>query len=184
MTPNKPTVVLGGLALCAALGLALTGTWAHGVAEGVGGVGGQELSLSGTEASPWPRPALLCAAAALLAAAFVGPVARRVAGLVLVLSGLGMVAAAIGVLRDPAGPVAARVAEAWGLGEASAVTVDAAAGWLPWTGVLGGALLAALGGVVLVARWEGLGATYDREQTRDTQDEPLWDSLTRGEDPT
>ncbi|WP_374929614.1 Trp biosynthesis-associated membrane protein [Kytococcus sedentarius] len=180
---SKPMTVLGGLALCAVAGVLLTTTWVSGTPQGGLG-GGTRLDLSGPEATSMVRPALLTAAAGLLVAAFLGPVARRVAGVVVVLSGIAVVAGALLVVQDPASPVAQAAAEAWGLADASSVQAQAQATWAPWATAAAGVLLALTGVAVLLARWQGLGSRYDREGAREPADEPLWDSLSRGEDPT
>lgn len=180
---RKPVVVLGGLLLCALLGLLLAQTWVTGTPQGGLG-GGSELALSGSETTQVARACVFTAAAGLLAAAFLGPVARRVAGTVVVLSGLAVLASAAGVLADPTAPVARAAAEDWGLADASGVTAQASATVLPWVAAAVGLGLALDGVLVLLARWEGLGARYERTPRRSTEDEPLWDSLSRGEDPT
>ena len=180
---SKPMTVLGGLALCALAGVLLTLTWTTGTPEGGLG-GGTRLDLSGPESTAVVRPALLTAAAGLLVAAFLGPVARRVAGVVVVLSGVAVVVGSVLVLLDPSAPVAQAAAEAWGLADAGSVDAQGTATWAPWATAAVGVLLALTGVAVLLARWQGLGSRYDREGTRERADEPLWDSLSRGEDPT
>lgn len=180
---SKTRVVLAGLALCGLVGILLGLTWVSGTPEGGLG-GGTRLDLKGTEATSMVRPALFTAAAGLLVAAFLGPVARRVAGAVVALSGVAVAAGGVTVLLDPEAPVAAKAAEAWGLADAAAVRATAEPTWVCWAAIALGALLILVGFVVTVARWQGLGARYDRRGQQDPQDEPLWDSLSRGEDPT
>ncbi|WP_141494095.1 Trp biosynthesis-associated membrane protein [Kytococcus schroeteri] len=180
---TKSRVVLTGLALCGLLGVLLTTTWVSGTPSGGLG-GGAPVELTGSEASSLVRPALFTAVAGLLVAAFLGPVARRVAGVVVTLSGLAVAWAAAALLLDPEGPVTARAAEDWGLAGGAAVNADATASWAPWVAALLGVLLALVGVAVLVARWQGLGARYERRGQATRTEEPLWDSLSRGEDPT
>lgn len=180
---SKPAVVLTGLLLCALAGVLLSLTWASGVPTGGLG-GGSRIDLSGSQASEIVRPALFTAAAALLVAAFLGPVARRVAGVVVALSGVAVVVGALGLLREPGAPVAQAAAEAWGLADATNVQAQATAGWAPWATLAVGVLLGLVGVSVVLARWEGLGSRYDRASQRSERDEPLWDSLSRGDDPT
>ena len=72
-------IALVGFPLAMLAGVLLTLTWTTGTPEGGLG-GGTRLDLSGPESTAMVRPALLTAAAGLLVAAFLGPVARRVAG--------------------------------------------------------------------------------------------------------
>jgi hypothetical protein len=117
----------------------------------------------------------LAAAGALLATRGRG---RFLVGLLIAGTGLGVVVASLVALAQAAG---AGVAWAWAC-------------------VLGGAVMAAVGGVVLRRgqAWPSLGTRYDRAVTRelgrdgevaDRRAQPLgdtevWDAIDRGEDPT
>ena len=125
--------------------------------------GGQALALLG-----------LAAVAALPATRTWG---RQVVGALVALAGVGLVVVVVRALVDPAGvaPVAADVPAGEGLGP-----------W-PYAALVGGLLLAASGGLVLVRgrRWVAMGARYEAPAAEAPLSEgDTWAALDRGEDPT
>jgi uncharacterized membrane protein (TIGR02234 family) len=105
---------------------------------------------------------------------------RRVVGLLIAASGVGIVAVLVRALVDPAAALS------------RAPVVDAHFGSVdlgPWPYVaLLGALLLAAAGILVVLRsrsWLAMSTRYDAPAQQHRDREPsLWDSLDRGEDPT
>jgi hypothetical protein len=115
---------------------------------------------TGTMLLPWlPALALVALAGAGALLATRGPV-RAAVGVLLMLSGCGLVAGAV-----------ARAAPGW-----------------PLVAALGGLLIAGAGAVALARgrSWPGMGTRYDRpaRASRPESAVELWDALDRGDDPT
>ncbi|NJC69842.1 Trp biosynthesis-associated membrane protein [Planosporangium thailandense] len=170
MSPNRVRL-LAVLGCAAGAGLVLMAagrTWGHVTVVRPAPLPPLHQARTGAALLPWLSPlalATLAGAGALLATR---GLVRAAVGVLLVLSGLGLVAGAGTRLSSGASP-----------------------GW-PLVVVVGGLLVAAAG-VVTVARgrtWPGMGARYDRP-TRGSggagtprTEAQLWDALDRGEDPT
>lgn len=198
---------LAGLAGAGLVVLAAGRTWVTARPAGVPGVA--EVAAAGSSAAPAAPALALAAAAAAVAVLVTGRLGRRLAAVVLALSGAGTVAACVAVLADPGGAAEAAVSTATGRtgGTPPPGTVT------PWVVVaLAGGLLAAVAGGYGVARsstWPvpgrrfetpsgapagvdggGAGHPGDAGVTGRAGDpagpDPIgaWDALSRGEDPT
>ncbi|BEL08970.1 hypothetical protein Q0Z83_071610 [Actinoplanes sichuanensis] len=168
-----PAAVAAGLAGAGLALFAATRVWAVDI-EQRPGLSDLRTVQTGAETQPWLIGLAVVGLAGTGALLATRGVARRVLGVLLVLTGAGVAAGAI-------------LARA-GLDPGSASPV-----W-PIACVCGGAALAA--GGVLVARhghlWSAMSARYERRPATPAAVEPdspttgrdLWDALDRGEDPT
>lgn len=190
---RKPMVVL----LCLVLGAALFGssamTWVHaGVATAVSEL---DVEVRGSDAAPAVSALGLVAMAGAVALTIAGPRLRPVVAVVLILSGLGSLAAVIGAILDPVGVSEGVVGEMTGV-IGTGARHELTAG--PWLGAIA-SVLVALGGVwaLIAARtWPRPGASrFERgsaqrraagdEREADRRDDiDAWDALTEGRDPT
>ncbi len=148
------------------------------------------VDVAGSDAAPAVTALGLVAAAGALATAISGRVLRTVVAGVVLLAGLGALAASVAVLTDPAGAAQATVGETTGMINAGgdfAVTV-----W-PWLAAAAAALVALCGAWSLVAgrswtaarRYERSGTDAAPAGTARPGDEiDSWDALTEGRDPT
>ena len=111
---------------------------------------------------------------------------RRLAGVVVALAGVGLVAGAASTAASPTTAVAGEAARLTGRVHAQASSV-AVSGW-PWLVVACGVLAVATGVLVLVfARdWPAMGRRYEAARPHVKGDDPasMWDRLDRGDDPT
>lgn len=164
-------------------------------------VGETRLSVSGTAAAPVIGALLLVVAAGLVAFLLARGALARVVAVVMALAGLGVVAASLVTVQDPASPLRAAAADLTGVPELAG---DVAVTPWGWACAAAGALLTAAC-VALAAtrppertssRYERAapagssaptapttgGSTTAAPPQRDAIDD--WDALTRGEDPT
>ncbi len=164
------TIAIAGCTAGAGLVLfAASRTWAVLTTDRPAPLGPVEQPRTGASLFGW-LPALALVA---LAGAAALPATRRGGRLVIaaVLAAAGAGIAATGVYAVTQG----------------AVTQGAAAGW-PMSCVLGGLVVAAIGGFTAVRGhgWPAMGSRYDRAQARPHvgSDVQAWDAIDRGEDPT
>jgi uncharacterized membrane protein (TIGR02234 family) len=176
-------------------------------------VGSGRLSPDGRSVASLVPAAALVGLAGVVAAVTLRRVGRYVAGLLLVVAGGAIGAAAVSVLLHPRGAAADSVGRATGrVGDTSAVAHATPTVW-PWLAVVAALPLVLAGAVTLVRgrSWSGLSGRYDAPSpglataagpvTRSAQDSPpagappsvdesadasaeAWDALSRGEDPT
>jgi uncharacterized membrane protein (TIGR02234 family) len=161
--------------------------------------GAAAIEVGGAVASPALAALALAGLALAGALAIAGPVIRLVLGLLALVLGGSVVLAAWLSFADPVAASSAAVAEATGVAGAEStaelVAGVAASAW-PYAAIVGGLLIAAAGGIVLVtgrawatSRRYGGGATMAVDGTRDdvpASDRAVddWDGLSRGDDPT
>jgi hypothetical protein len=154
----------------------------------VGGVDGGlaaagQVSASGAVAVPGLTALALVAAAGAVVLATAGRAVRRFSAALVLLAGGVMVAGVIRVMLDPGRALrAAAVEEALTSVSASGLSSVTPTGWI--VVALAGAAAVLGGGVITLLRsstWADPSSRYERDESRD---EPLWDSLSRGEDPT
>jgi uncharacterized membrane protein (TIGR02234 family) len=196
---------MAAVALALAAFGATTQTWLDAEVRG-SAVRTAHLAVQGSKAATSVSALALVGLAGTLAVAVAGRIGRAVAGAIVVLAGVGIVAACLAVLADPRAAAEGSIAQATGLAGA-----DAAVGLTPFPALAGaaGALLAVAGIVLLVAsrRWPtrtrydaGAAAvrrrgTASAAQERDGSGGPDdgalpvdgidgWDRLSRGDDPT
>ena len=146
------------------------------------------VEVTGRQLSP-AVPALalvgLAGALALLATRAAG---RRLAGLLLVLAGFGVAAAAFAGSANAVTALMDEAGVAVGTRTAPITPPDRSA-W-PWVAASGGALVALAGGLAAVRgpRWPVLSGRYDAPggpgRTRPSTGDGMWAALDRGEDPT
>lgn len=184
--------------------LAVSRTWVHAVVQDPL-AGRLAVDATGRQAAPVVAAVSLVALAGAVALLTLRTVGRSVAGFLLVLSGAAATAAAVGVVRTPAGALRSVIADATGR-SGEALPVAQQTPW-PWVAVVGGVLVV-LGGAVGVARarrWTsaaGLSGRYDspvaaarsghdggepgvvRDPAEPADAPDTWESLSRGEDPT
>jgi uncharacterized membrane protein (TIGR02234 family) len=152
-----------------------------------------DVSVAGSDAATAVTALALVALAAALAASIAGRIARIVIAVLLAAAGVGISAASLAVIANPAAAASAAIGEATGQigGEAAVVVtvfpyVAAVAGillvataiWL----VLAGRSWAASKKYVPAAERQADGMPSDRAGSVDEIDS--WDQLSRGEDPT
>lgn len=183
--PLGTTLLLGG-----ALGaLVLSGrAWVSGVVVDPV-LGPVQTTVAGSDAAPLVPAAALLALAAVLAVVLTRGWSRRVALVLAVLAGVGLVLASSAVLTDPVAVL--RTSAAAGAGGALGAVDSAAVTWAPWACVA--AAVALLSGAAI--RWRPDPANQahrpatpattlpaaEVERRRNAQD---WDRLSGGEDPT
>ncbi|MGK0715971.1 Trp biosynthesis-associated membrane protein [Leucobacter sp. W1153] len=180
----------GGLTMVAA-----TQTWVNLLlVDGAAASG--SLLVSGQDLNASLSPVAIAVLAAALALTIAGKIFRRVLGLLIAALGAGALAIAAGVLADPVGAAAGRLAEITaisgtaqqGLVESSALSV-----WPFVTAVAGGALVV-LGLLVAIVSggWRAAGRKYE---SRTDSEEPVrgetdtdrisdWERQSDGEDPS
>lgn len=197
MTVGKRQALLIGAVPAAIAALAATRTWLSGrSADTV--LSNSVLTLGGTAAAPAVLPLALVALAAIVAVLTVGRVARMISLVLLLLASLGMVASALAVISDPAGPLRTKAASEAGRIGSAEVTGVSVGPW-PWVALVAGLALCA--GSILIwraqRRWSGLSAKYevpgnsgtgaDRAAGADTaggSGKGTWAALDEGIDPT
>lgn len=187
--PGRRGAVLGGLVIAGLVAGSTRTSWATATAPDITGAV-QTYPVTGADAAPAVLALSLVALAAAAATSLSSRWVRWVTGPVLALSGIGTVVAAAGMLGDPTAASAGAVADATGI---SGVELHATASAWPVAAIVGGALLALLGVLVLVVggRWPRGSSRYSRatlapRRVVDPEQDPAaaWDALSRGEDPT
>ncbi len=186
MTParERMTVVLGVLVAGAGTVLASTQTFASAVVTGVK----YPVVVAGSAAAPSLAPLGIVALALGIALTIAGPIARLVLAAVLVLLGVGIVAAALpSVLNDATGTTSA-IVTATGVSEVGPFVTSRSGTLWPVLAVVTGVLAAVLGVVVLLRSraWTTGGRRFraDAPAVRSTDPISEWDALSRGADPT
>ncbi|GAB3047321.1 Trp biosynthesis-associated membrane protein [Sediminivirga luteola] len=190
----KGLTVTALLLIAAALYLAASQTWVHAQLAGEG------AAISGADAQPVLTAMAATAGAAALFLSLAGRIGRWAASIVLVLAGIGYIASALQVIREPRAVGGSALSEATGLirtAESAQLTA-----W-PWLGMAAAALLivfavlAAVGG----RAWSSAGRRFERQKSRGKDGDSgvggggtdrtgaddavdSWDALSRGEDPT
>lgn len=186
MTPARErlTVVLGVLVAGAGTVLASTQTFATAVVTGAK----DPIVVAGSAAAPSLAPLGIVALALGLALTIAGRVARVALGVLLLLLGAGIVAAALpNALSDTAGTAGA-IVNATGVSQVDAfVTARSGTAW-PELAVVTGVLAVLLGLVVVIRghRWSTGGRRFraDLPTVRSTDPISEWDALSKGSDPT
>lgn len=187
--PGRRGAVLGGIVIAGLVAGSTRTSWATATAPDITGAV-QTYPVTGADAAPAVLALSLVALAAAAATSLSSRWVRWVTGPVLALAGIGTVVAAAGMLGDPTSASAGAVADATGV---SGVELHATASAWPVAAIVGGALLALLGVLVLVVggRWPRGSSRYSRatlapRRAVDPEKDPAaaWDALTRGEDPT
>ncbi|KUG60870.1 hypothetical protein AVL61_09585 [Kocuria rosea subsp. polaris] len=185
---RRSTVVLATLVAALAVFACSAATWVSATVQTT--LQPVTVDVAGSDAAPAVTALGLVAAAGALTTAISGRVLRAVVASVVLLAGLGALAASVAVLADPAGAAQTAVGEATGMINAGgdfAVTV-----W-PWLAAAAAALVAVCGGWALVAgrswtaarRYERAGPDGSPAGTARRGDEiDSWDALTEGRDPT
>jgi len=181
---SRRVAVLAVLLGCGVGLLAQGRTWASArIGNGVSAA--DVFSVSGVTAAPGLTALALVAGAGGVVLATAGRRVVQVAAVLVAAAGAGILALAIQVAQDPGGALRGPAVEASGL---TTVTLSQVAG-TAWTvvGMLAGALVVA-GAVLALLRgsaWAGPSRRYERAEARAAAtDEPLWDAISRGEDPT
>ncbi len=153
------------------------------------------VGLEGNELAPGVRALGLVGLAGVVALAATKRTGRLVVGLLLVATGVGIVATVVGT--DTTGPT---LASDQVLGAGGEVSGDVTTTVWPLV-TAAGAVLLVLAGLLVAARgrsWAALSPKYDAPAVREAAPEPslapeqaqaraqreLWESLDRGEDPT
>ncbi len=181
MIAGRRPVVLAILAGAVVVLFAQSRTWARGrVVEGVNA--GAEVSAGGGHVAAGAVALALVAAAGGVVVAGFGRRVARVGAVLVAAAGLGIVVSSVAVLRSPASGLRDQAA-AQAAVSADAVTASAT-GWVG-VGIAGGAVVcvAAVLGALSAGSWRvRVPAESGGVSVRD--DEPMWDALSRGEDPT
>jgi uncharacterized membrane protein (TIGR02234 family) len=205
---GRRVAVLLVLVGAAAVMLAATRSWAWVEVRDLPGV--SDLTVSGRRAEPAAVPVALAAVAGVFVLAISGLLVRMLVAAGLVLAGAAMTASGIRFSRDGSAALSNALQDSLGLvvggsgdgrgsgglffaGGATDITF-----W-PWVSVVGAALIATAGLLVLIAgrSWAGTGRRFERAglerqtpapaapvQRRDDTVAGTWDALSRGEDPT
>ncbi len=188
-------LALGAVGAAVAL-LSAGRTWLHiTVSDPL--VGNGRLHADGRSVASVVPAAALVGLAAVVAAVTLRRVGRYVAGVLLVVAGGAVGAAAVSVLLHPPSAAAGAVGAATGQAGSSRGVASAAATAWPWVAVVGAVLLALAGAVTVVRgrQWSGLSGRYDApagaepvaERAAATPDDAAadaWDAVSRGDDPT
>ncbi len=160
-------------------------------------VGNGRIHADGRSVAGVVPAAALVGLAAVVAAVTLRRVGRYVAGVLLVVAGGAVGAAAVTVLLHPRRSAGDAVGAATGqAGSSRGVASAAVTGW-PWVAVAAAALLVLAGAVTVVRgrRWSGLSGRYDApvdpqrpsdrpDASADDVAAEAWDAVSRGEDPT
>nr|WP_125612887.1 Trp biosynthesis-associated membrane protein [Specibacter cremeus] len=184
---RKSVVIL--LPVIAALAVfgTTTQTWVH-VHLAQGAVEQPDLSIAGNKVAVAVSALALVALAGSLAATIAGRIARVITSVIVLLSGLGIVAVVAAVLADPSAAAAGQVGAATGVvGQPS----DAATTLFPVLAMIAAVVLCA-GAVLLFAAGRGwkqrskydAGAGSGARPAEPADDIDSWDRLSRGDDPT
>ncbi|GAC1444011.1 MAG: TIGR02234 family membrane protein [Mycobacteriales bacterium] len=183
MTARRGLVVAVALCLVGA-GLVLLATSRPWLSYSVGAVAplpSRRLVIAGARLAPGARVLGLVGLAGVAALPASQRFGRIAVGVVLTLTGAGLLLDLIRVLRDPLG--AAVRAEPPGTTLPGSTNLG---GW-PFVALLGGLLILGAGVLVVLRgrRWEELSARFDAPSEPPPPGEAsLWDALDRGEDPT
>ena len=193
-----------GRLLCALAALAGSGlvvlaagrTWVTALPADVPGV--TTVHAAGSQVAPAASALALTGAAAAVALLVTGRVGRRLAAVVLLLAGLGVVVTTLLVVADPAGAAEGAVSAATGR-TGGAVPATTLSGWV-WLALAGGLLVAGCGAyaVARAASWPAPGRRYETASQGSTPAPGAggsaaapapdaigaWDALSRGDDPT
>jgi uncharacterized membrane protein (TIGR02234 family) len=185
---RRSTVVLATLAAALAVFACSAATWISATVQTT--LEPVTVDVAGSDAAPAVTALGLVAAAGALTTAISGRVLRAVVSVVVLLAGLGALAASVAVLADPAGAAQTAVGEATGMINAGG---DFAVTAWPSLAAAASALVALCGAWALVAgrswtaarRYERSGADGVPAATPRPGDEiDSWDALTEGRDPT
>lgn len=180
-------VVLAGLAL-----LSWTQTW-FVVVLGGQAAGHPPIAADGSVSAPAVSALAIACLAALGAMAISGPFFRTVLSVLQVVIGACIVLSAVLALSAPVAAVLSLVTEATSIAgaDSAAELIDSVTVTVwPWAALVSGALLMALGVVVLATgrRWPGSSRKYQPVRFEDAggSDSAVsdWDSLSGGADPT
>ncbi len=188
--------LLGAVALSGGLALvAATQPWATIVlVEGAAAAGA--LQVSGQDLNASLSPVAIAALAAALALTIAGKIFRRVLGILVAALGAGAIAVAVGVLADPVGAAAGRIAEITaisGADQLALVQSSALSVWPLVTAIAGGALIVfGLLVVILSGRWGTAGRKYESRTDVDVAERAAtepdrisdWERQSDGEDPS
>ena len=189
MTPRrlKLGILVAGLALSGLVFLSWTQAWLA-----VALIDGPTLSVAGDVAAPALTTLALTCLVLNGALSIAGPFFRIVLGVLEGLLGVTVVLSGVLALANPVASSAAAISDATGVAGAepiaalvAGVTVTA---W-PWVATISGALLVALGAMVVATatRWPGSGRKYSAVRLADPENRDAvddWDALSEGTDPT
>lgn len=197
------------LVVLTAAGLALLAAGRPWVTQDVSDVPGvRVVTASGDEAAPAVPALALVAGAGGVALLVAGRIGRRPAGLAIGLAGLGVLAAAVGVITDPRSAAAAAVPAA--TGRTGPLPDPAATSPWAWLTLVAALVLVACGAVAVLrsGSWPGAGRRFEpatgssgapsgpgvesASRAPASSGSPgtpadavtAWDALSRGEDPT
>jgi uncharacterized membrane protein (TIGR02234 family) len=188
-------LVLGGVGAAVAL-LTAGRTWLT-VMVSDPLVGSGRIHADGRSVAGVVPAAALVGLAAVVAAVTLRRLGRFVAGVLLVVAGGAVGAAAVSVLLHPRSAAAGAVGAATGQAGSSRGVASAGVAPWPWVAVFAAVLLVLAGAVTVVRgrRWSGLSGRYDApvagepagDQPAGSADDvaaDAWDAVSRGEDPT
>jgi len=182
MTSKRNVLLVGAVAVLLLL-VASSRTWVEGtVSDAV--LQNARVTVSGSKAAPATVAAALVGAAAIVAALTTGRVARWIAAVLALLSGLLALGSALWLLHDPEGAVQSRASGV--TGRTGHVAASSSLTFWVWVGVLGGVLLTLAGALCIagVRRWSGLSSAYDAPEAKRAPKVSDWDRLSAGDDPT
>lgn len=186
MTParERSLVVLGVLLAGAGAVLASTQPFASAVITGTRA----PVVVAGQAAAPSLAPLGIVALALGIALTIAGRVARVVLGVLLVLLGAGVVAAAFPNVVDDSVGTRGAITAVTGVTDVAGLVVSRSGTAWPVVAVAAGVLAVLLGLVVLVRgrRWTTGGRRFRAEAPAVRRTDPIseWDALSRGADPT
>lgn len=186
MTParERMTTVLGVLLAGALAVLASTQTFASATITGAR----EPVVVAGQAAAPSLAPLGIVALALGIALTIAGRVARIVLGVVLVLLGAGIIAAAFPNVVDDSVGTRGAITAVTGVTDVTGLVLSRSGTAWPVVAVIAGVLALLLGLVVLVRsrRWTTGGRRFraDAPVVRRTDPVSEWDALSRGSDPT
>ncbi|MGI8393510.1 Trp biosynthesis-associated membrane protein [Leucobacter sp. W1038] len=188
--------LLAAVALSSGLALvAATQPWATIVlVEGAAAAGA--LQVSGQDLNASLSPVAIAALAAALALTIAGKIFRRVLGILVAALGAGAIAVAVGVLADPVGAAAGRIAEITAISGADQLALIQSSALSVWplvTAIAGGALIVfGVLVVILSGRWGTAGRKYESRTGADVAERAAtepdrisdWERQSDGEDPS
>ncbi len=167
-------------------------TWVQAAVAGTPPLPDAEVPLSGGDLAPGVRALGLVGLAGVAALPATRSLGRSVVGVLLALTGAGVLAQVVDVLSDAEGAARGSTTFREVARGGAQTTVDVTGA--PLACLLGGLLLLLAGLLVAVRgrRWAALGARYDAPTSPRPEPEPAqtrpgaatWDALDRGEDPT
>ncbi len=188
----KNLTMLVGLVLSGLVLLTWTGQWFVLTIDGRA-ASHTAIAVTGNTAAPALIALALAGLALIGALAIAGPVIRVVLGVVEVLLGFTVGFSAIVALANPARASQALITSSTGIGGTASVeklVTNVAVGPWPWLALVVGALVMALGVVIVVTGrlWPGSSRKYQavRIEATTAGENPVadWDSLSSGSDPT